>query len=244
MSERLIDLRKDKTMSQEFFSLDWWAYNCTPADAIAYREREAANFVTVPTVITELAPGQRSGMDIFSAHLVTHRTIDITGPIDDMTQKVVTAQLIWLASVGTLPVTIAINSPGGSVSAGNAIIDTMESLQRKGIDVNTRCNGLAASMAFMILICGSHKSGQRRSNYMMHQPLIQQLGGKATELWEHANKLMDTYRELARTIAEKTGQDYDEVFEAMKEDKWFDSPEAKAYGVIDFIIGIDDLGQE
>jgi ATP-dependent Clp protease, protease subunit len=230
-------------MSQTISSLDWWAYNCTPADALAYREAEAANFVTVPTVITELSPGQHSGMDIFSAHLVKNRTIDITGPIDDMTQKVVTAQLIWLAAVDQKPIMIAINSPGGSVTAGNAIIDTMESLQRAGIDVNTRCNGLAASMGFMLLICGTNRFGQKRSNYMMHQPLIPQLGGKATEIWEHANKLMDTYRELALTIAEKTGRDFDEVFAAMKEDKWFNSPEAKDFGVIDFIIGIDDLEQ-
>lgn len=185
------------------------------------------NSYLIPTVIEKSAAGERA-FDIYS-RLLKERIIFIGTAIDDSVANVVIAQLLFLESEDSKKdITIYVNSPGGSVSAGLAIIDTMNFIKP---NVSTMCTGMAASMGAMILMSGAR--GKRfilpHSEVMIHQPLGG-TQGQASDIEIHANHIIKTKKNLYDIIAECTGQDYDEVVKDCDRDNFIPADEAVKYG--------------
>jgi ATP-dependent Clp protease protease subunit len=181
----------------------------------------------IPTVIEKSAAGERA-FDIYS-RLLKERIIFIGTAIDDNVANVVIAQLLFLESEDSKKdITIYVNSPGGSVSAGLAIIDTMNFIKP---DVSTMCTGMAASMGAMILMSGAR--GKRyilpHSEVMIHQPLGG-AQGQASDIEIHANHIIKTKKVLYDIIVECTGQDYNEVVRDCDRDNFIPADEAVKYG--------------
>jgi ATP-dependent Clp protease, protease subunit len=192
----------------------------------------------VPMVIQRSGNTERA-MDLFSL-LLEKGIVDITGGINDSTAKLVTAQLQYLASKKNElknGIRLYLNSPGGSVSAGLAIYDCIQSLD---VPVSIICRGIAASMGAVLLAGGS--KGRRgiscHSKVMIHQPLI---GGmdrtKSTDLEIQTNELVKTRVTLGAIIAKHCGKSTETVIADMKDDLWLTAEEALAYGIVDEIIG-------
>ena len=187
----------------------------------------------VPMVIDQTSTGERS-YDIYS-RLLEDRIIFLTGEIDDNVANMVVAQLIFLeAKNPDKDISLYINSPGGSISAGMAIYDTINYIK---CDVSTICIGLAASMAAFLLSCGT--KGKRlilpNSEVMIHQPLSG-VQGKATDIEITAKHILKTKEKMNRLLAENCGQSYDKVCVDVERDHWMDANEAKKYGIVDKII--------
>ncbi len=181
----------------------------------------------VPTVIEKSTEGERA-FDIYS-RLLKERIIFIGTPIDDTIANLVIAQLLFLESEdANKDVTIYINSPGGSVSAGLAIIDTMNFIKP---DVSTLCTGMAASMGAMILMSGTR--GKRfilpHSEVMIHQPLGG-AQGQASDIAIHAEHILQTKETLYKMIQDCTGQGHDEVIKDCDRDNYISAKEAVKYG--------------
>ena len=181
----------------------------------------------VPTVIEKSTEGERA-FDIYS-RLLKERIIFIGTPIDDTIANLVIAQLLFLESEdANKDVTIYINSPGGSVSAGLAIIDTMNFIKP---DVSTLCTGMAASMGAMILMSGAR--GKRfilpHSEVMIHQPLGG-AQGQASDIAIHAEHILQTKETLYKMIQDCTGQGHDEVIKDCDRDNYISAKEAVKYG--------------
>jgi len=181
----------------------------------------------IPTVIEKTAAGERA-FDIYS-RLLKERIIFIGTAIDDNVANVVIAQLLFLESEDSKKdITIYVNSPGGSVSAGLAIIDTMNFIKP---DVSTMCTGMAASMGAMILMSGAR--GKRfilpHSEVMIHQPLGG-TQGQASDIEIHANHIIQTKKNLYDIIVECTGQDYEQVVKDCDRDNFIPAAEAVKYG--------------
>ncbi len=181
----------------------------------------------VPTVIEKSAEGERA-FDIYS-RLLKERIIFIGTQIDDAIANLVIAQLLFLESEDpNKDITIYVNSPGGSVSAGLAIIDTMNFVKP---DVSTMCTGMAASMGAMILMSGAR--GKRyilpHSEVMIHQPLGG-TQGQASDIAIHAEHILQTKEILYKIIQECTGQEYDEVVKDCDRDNYILATEAVKYG--------------
>lgn len=181
----------------------------------------------IPTVIEKSAQGERA-YDIYS-RLLKERIIFIGTAIDDNVANLVIAQLLFLESEDNKKdITIYVNSPGGSVSAGLAIIDTMNFIKP---DVSTMCTGMAASMGAMILMSGAR--GKRfilpHSEVMIHQPLGG-TQGQASDIEIHANHIVQTKKNLYEIITECTGQDYDQVVKDCDRDNFIPANEAVKYG--------------
>ena len=187
----------------------------------------------VPIVVEQTNKGERS-YDIYS-RLLKDRIIFLSGEIDDMTANLVVAQLIFLeAEDPDKDIFMYINSPGGSVSAGMAIYDTMNYIK---CDVSTICIGLAASMGAFLLSSGA--KGKRRalpnSEIMIHQPLGG-ARGQATDIEIQANQILKTKEKLNRILAENSGQDLARVKADTERDYYMSADEAKDYGLIDAVI--------
>ena len=187
----------------------------------------------VPMVIDQTSTGERS-YDIYS-RLLEDRIIFLTGEIDDNVANMVVAQLIFLeAKNPDKDISLYINSPGGSISAGMAIYDTINYIK---CDVSTICIGLAASMAAFLLSCGT--KGKRlilpNSEVMIHQPLSG-VQGQATDIEITAKHILKTKEKMNRLLAENCGQSYDKVCVDVERDHWMDANEAKKYGIVDKII--------
>lgn len=187
----------------------------------------------VPIVVEQTNKGERS-YDIYS-RLLKDRIIFLSGEIDDMTANLVVAQLIFLeAEDPDKDIFMYINSPGGSVSAGMAIYDTMNYIK---CDVSTICIGLAASMGAFLLSSGA--KGKRRalpnSEIMIHQPLGG-ARGQATDIEIQANQILKTKEKLSRILAENSGQDLARVKADTERDYYMSADEAKDYGLIDAVI--------
>ena len=186
----------------------------------------------IPTVI-EKAPGGERAYDIYS-RLLKDRIIFIGTTIDDQIGASVIAQLLFLDSESDKEITIYINSPGGYVSAGLAIIDTINHIKA---DVSTIVVGHAASMGAMILSAG--KTGKRyaleNAEVMIHQPLggVQ---GQASDIEITAKNIVKTKNRLRDMLAKNTGQKKDKIEEDMDRDFWLDAEEAKKYGLIDRVL--------
>jgi ATP-dependent Clp protease protease subunit len=184
----------------------------------------------VPIVVEQTSRGERS-YDIYS-RLLKERVIFIVGPVDDYMANVVVAQLLFLESENPdKDVALYINSPGGVVSAGLAIYDTMQFIKP---DVSTICIGQAASMGAILLTGGS--KGKRyalpHSRIMIHQPLGG-FQGQAADMEIHAKEMLETRDRLNKILAHHTGQSVDKVKKDTDRDNFMDGADAIAYGLID-----------
>lgn len=188
----------------------------------------------VPYVIEQTGRGER-GMDIYS-RLLRERIVFIGTPIDDHIASLTIAQLIFLeAEDPEKDIHIYINSPGGSVTAGLAIYDTMNFIKP---DVSTICVGMAASMAAVLLAGGT--KGKRfalpHSKILIHQPWTQGIGGQVTDVEIHAKEMLKTRETLYNILATHTGKSYDQIAKDCERDYFLTAQEAKDYNLIDDII--------
>ena len=187
----------------------------------------------VPIVVEQTNRGERS-YDIYS-RLLKDRIIFLTGAIDDYTANLVVAQMLFLEMEDPdKPINLYINSPGGSVTAGMAIYDTMQYLR---CPVSTLCIGMAASMGAFLLAAGA--KGMRRAlpnaEVMIHQPLGG-AQGQATDIMIHAEQIMRIKKRMNEILAERTGQPLEKVEKDPERDHFLSAEEAMAFGIIDSIV--------
>ena len=187
----------------------------------------------VPMVVEQTSRGERS-YDIYS-RLLKERIIFLGDQVTDLTASLVVAQLLFLeAEDPEKDIHLYINSPGGSVTAGMAIYDTMNFVK---CDVSTICMGMAASMGAFLLSGGA--KGKRyalpNAEIMIHQPLGG-AQGQATEIEIAAKHILKTKEKLNKILADNCGKPYDEIALATDRDNWMTAEEAKAYGLIDDVI--------
>jgi len=187
----------------------------------------------VPVVIETSGRGERA-YDIYS-RLLRERVIFLVGPVNDHTANLVVAQLLFLESENPdKDISLYINSPGGSVSAGMAIYDTMHFIKPQ---VSTLCTGMAASMGAFLLAAGA--KGKRfslpNSKVMIHQPLGG-TQGQATEIEIAAREILKTRERLNQMLAENTGQPLSRIAVDTERDYYLTAEEAKAYGLVDDVI--------
>ena len=190
------------------------------------------NYLT-PYVIEQTNQGERS-YDIYS-RLLAERIIFLVGEVDDSMAASITAQLLYLEAMDTeKDIQIYINSPGGSVSAGLAIYDTMQYIK---CDVSTNCIGLAASMGSFLLAGGTE--GKRfalpNAEVMIHQ-VLGGAQGQATDVEITTKHLLRTKEKLNRMLAENTGRDYEVICAATERDNWMSAEEALKFGIIDKVM--------
>ena len=189
----------------------------------------------VPYVVEPTSRGERS-YDIFS-RLLNDRIIMLCDQVNDATASLVVAQLLYLESQDVeKDISLYINSPGGSVTAGMAIYDTMKYIK---CDVSTICIGMAASMGAFLLSAGT--PGKRfalpNSEIMIHQPLISGgLSGQCTDIKIHSDHLLRTREKMNRLLAEHTGQALEVIERDTERDNYMTAEEAQAYGLIDKVI--------
>ena len=186
----------------------------------------------VPMIVDKELNGERS-YDIFS-RLLKNRIILLSGPIDDALANTIVAELLYLDSLNHEDIALYINSPGGAVTAGMAIYDTMNFIKS---NVSTICIGMAASMAAFLLACG--QSGKRyilpNAEVMIHQPLGG-AQGQATEIKIAAEHILKIKKKLNTILAEKTGKSLRKVEQDTERDYYLSAEEAKEYGLIDQIL--------
>ena len=187
----------------------------------------------VPTVIENTGRGERS-YDIYS-RLLKERIIFLGDEIDDAAANLVIAQLLYLESIDPkADISLYINSPGGSVSAGMAIYDTMQFIR---CDVSTICVGMAASMGAFLLAGGT--KGKRyalpNAEVMIHQPLGS-TSGQATDVRIAAEHILQTKQRLCRRLSENTGKSMDQIAADCERDNWKTAQEALEYGLIDKVV--------
>jgi len=187
----------------------------------------------VPMVVEQTSRGERS-YDIYS-RLLKDRIIFLGGAIDDDVSNLIVAQLLFLeAEDPEKDINLYINSPGGSITAGMAIYDTMQYIR---CDVRTICIGMAASMGAFLLTAGT--KGKRvalpNSEILIHQPLIggHGLSGQATEIEIHTKHLLRTKAKMNKILAEKTGQPIEKIEKDTERDYYMTAEEAKDYGLVD-----------
>ncbi len=187
----------------------------------------------IPTVIEQTSRGERA-YDIYS-RLLKDRIIMLGSPIDDNVANSIVAQLLFLAAEDPdKDISLYINSPGGSITAGMAIYDTMQHIKP---DVSTICIGLAASMGSFLLMAGA--KGKRyalpNSEIMIHQPLGG-TQGQASDIEIHAKRILRLREKLNRIYAERTGQSLEVIERDTDRDKFLTAEEAKEYGLIDEVL--------
>ena len=187
----------------------------------------------VPMVVEQSARGERA-YDIYS-RLLKERVIFIVGPVEDYAANLIVAQLLYLESENPeKDISVYINSPGGSVTAGMAIYDTMQFVKP---DVSTMCIGQAASMGALLLAAGA--KGKRyalpHSRVMIHQPLGG-FQGQASDIDIHAREILKMKEQLNRILQHHTGQDLATIEKDTDRDKFLDATEAGEYGLIDHVL--------
>jgi ATP-dependent Clp protease, protease subunit len=184
----------------------------------------------VPMVVEQSSRGERS-FDIFS-RLLRERVVFVNGPIDDQTSALVCAQLLFLESENPKkPIDLYINSPGGVVTSGFAIYDTMQYIKSP---VATTCMGFAASMGSFLLMAGEKglRTSLPNARIMLHQP-SGGFQGKASDIERHAEDIIYTKRRINELYARHCGRTYDEVERTLDRDHFMTAEEAKAWGVVD-----------
>lgn len=191
------------------------------------------NSILVPTVIEKTNMGERA-YDIYS-RLLKERIIFLGTEVNDDVANLIIAQLLFLESEDKhADIKLYINSPGGSVTAGMAIFDTMELIKP---DVSTICVGMAASMGAFLLACG--QKGKRfalpNSRVMIHQP-SGGFQGTASDIEITAKEILKIREKLNMILAEKTGQKVDKIAGDSDRDYWMDANEAKSYGIVDKVV--------
>ena len=199
-------------------------------------ETKALNLV--PMVVEQTARGERA-YDIYS-RLLKERVVFIVGPVEDYMANLVVAQLLFLESENPeKDIHLYINSPGGSVSAGLAIYDTMQFIKP---DIGTICVGQAASMGAVLL--GAGAKGKRyalpNSRVMIHQPLGG-FQGQATDIEIHTKEILDARDRLNKILSQHTGQPIDKIKVDTDRDNFMSGEQAKAYGLVDEVL--DRRGQ-
>lgn len=187
----------------------------------------------VPMVVEQTSRGERS-YDIFS-RLLKERIIMLSGEVTDASAQLIVAQLLFLDSEDPdKDISLYINSPGGSVTAGMAIYDTMQLINA---DVSTICVGMAASMGAFLLSCGA--KGKRyalpNAEIMIHQPLGG-FQGQVTDIEIHANRMLKVKEVLNKTLSENTGKPLEVIERDTERDNFMGAQEAKEYGLVDEII--------
>ncbi len=195
----------------------------------------------VPYVIEQTSKGERS-YDIYS-RLLKDRIIFLGEEVNDASASIVVAQLLFLeAEDPEKDIHLYINSPGGSVTAGMAIYDTMQYIK---CDVSTICIGMAASMGAFLLSGGA--KGKRfalpNAEIMIHQPLGG-AQGQATEIEIAAKHILRTKEKLNKILAENTGKPYEQVCQDTERDNWLTAAEAQEYGLVDKVITFHDAQKE
>ena len=195
---------------------------------------EIQNNLLIPMVVEQTGRGERS-YDIYS-RLLKERVIFLVGPVNDASANLVVAQMLFLeAENPDQDIHLYINSPGGSVTAGMSVYDTMNFIKP---DVSTLCLGQAASMGAMLLTAGA--KGKRfalpHSRVMIHQPLISGgLGGQASDIEIHARELLKMKATLNELLAKHTGQPLEKIERDTDRDNFMSAEEAAAYGLIDHV---------
>lgn len=189
--------------------------------------------MVIPYVVDQTSSGERS-YDIYS-RLLEDRIIFITGEIDDKVANTVVAQLIYLEGKNAdKDISLYINSPGGSITAGMAIYDTMKYIK---CDVSTICIGLAASMGAFLLAAGT--KGKRmclpNSEVMIHQPLSG-VQGQVTDIQITAKHVTKIKERMNKMLAENCGQPLEKIEADVERDNWMSAAEAKEYGLVDKVI--------
>lgn len=189
----------------------------------------------IPMVIEKSGSGERA-YDIYS-RLLKDRVVFVNGPVTDEMANLVVAQLLYLSHEDPkADVNVYVNSPGGSVSAGLGIYDTMQFIQPK---VATYCVGVAASMGAVLLMAG--EAGKRfilpNSRVLIHQPLMGGVvQGQASDLSIQAKEMLRTRERLYQIMAHHTGKDYDTIARDCERDFWLDAEESVEYGVVDALV--------
>ena len=194
---------------------------------------ETTGLGMVPIVIEQSGRGERA-YDIYS-RLLRERIVFLVGPVNDQSANLVCAQMLFLESENPdKDIFLYINSPGGSVSAGLSVFDTMNFIKP---DVSTLCMGMAASMGSFLLMAGA--KGKRlalpNSKIMIHQP-SGGAQGQATDIEIQAREIIKTREQLNRLYAERTGQSVEKIAADMERDFFMSPAEAKDYGLIDQVI--------
>lgn len=187
----------------------------------------------VPMVVEQTSRGERS-YDIFS-RLLNDRIIMLCDEVNDVTASLVVAQLLYLESQDPeKDINLYINSPGGSITAGMAIYDTMQYIK---CDVSTICIGMAASMGAFLLSSGAKEKrfALPNSEIMIHQPLGG-MKGQATDIKIHAERILKIKESLNKLLSEQTGQTLEKIENDTERDNFMSSEEAKNYGLIDKVI--------
>ncbi len=194
---------------------------------------DTQNLGLVPMVVEQSGRGERA-YDIYS-RLLRERVVFLVGPVNDQSANLVVAQLLFLESENPdKDISLYINSPGGSVSAGMSIFDTMQFIKP---DVSTLCMGMAASMGAFLLAAGA--KGKRfalpNSKIMIHQPLGG-AQGQATDIEIHAREILKTREQLNRILAERSGQSLEKIQADTERDYYMSAAEAATYGLIDKVL--------
>ena len=195
--------------------------------------RSAVNAYINPTVIEERRMNVAT-MDVFS-RLMLDRVVFLGVPIDDDVANIITAQLLFLAANDPKQdISLYINTPGGQVSSGLAIYDTMQLVEP---DVNTICMGMAASMGSVLLCAGAagKRSALPHSRVLIHQPLGG-ASGQASDIEIAAREILKTKQELYRIISQHSGQSIEKIAADADRDFWMTAQEAKDYGMVDGIV--------
>ena len=196
----------------------------------------------VPMVVEQTSKGERS-YDIYS-RLLKERIIFLSDEVNDVTASLVIAQLLFLdAEDPGKDIFLYINSPGGSVTAGMGIFDTMQYIKS---DVSTICVGMAASMGAFLLAAG--KKGKRfalpNSTIMIHQPLGG-MQGQASDMKIHAEYILKVKEKLNKILSERTGKSFEQIEKDTDRDNFLSADEAKAYGLIDGVMSnISEISKE
>ncbi|RZI79709.1 MAG: ATP-dependent Clp endopeptidase proteolytic subunit ClpP [Rubrivivax sp.] len=194
---------------------------------------DTQNLGLVPMVIETSGRGERA-YDIYS-RLLRERVVFLVGPVNDQSANLVVAQLLFLESENPdKDISLYINSPGGSVSAGMSIFDTMQFIKP---DVSTLCMGMAASMGAFLLAAGAKEKrfALPNSKIMIHQPLGG-TQGQATDIEIHAREILKTREQLNRILAERTGQSLEKIQLDTERDYYMSAAESATYGLIDKVL--------
>lgn len=187
--------------------------------------------MTYIPIVVEKNGSTEISYDIFS-RLLKERIILLNSEINDITANIWIAELLYLASVSDDDIYIYINSPGGSITAGLALYDTMKFIKPK---ITTICIGLAASMAAFILSSGDKRYALKNSEIMIHEPSTN-LGGNASDIFNHAKWLEKIKNKVDYILAQNTSHTINEIIAATLRDNFMDSDEALNFGIIDEIL--------
>jgi len=207
----------------------------------SHSNNEISNLNLIPIVVEQSSRGERS-YDIYS-RLLKERVVFLVGPVDDHVANVIVAQLLFLESENPdKDISFYINSPGGSVTAGLAIYDTMQFIN---CDVSTMCIGQAASMGALLLAGGAKEKRfcLPHSRMMIHQPLggVQ---GQATDIEIHAKEILHIRERLNKILADHTGQSMKNISRDTDRDNFMSGPDSVEYGLIDKVLDRRDLSEK